>query len=1003
MKLLFEKRLVWSLCLSELLLSFFVSARAEEPVNFALQIAPIFEQHCVKCHGADNKKGDVSLATIEDLEENGFVIAGDPEGSYLLELVTASSDGAPPKMPKQSEPLSEDEIKMLRRWVAAGAEWPEEVVIKNKSKADESWWSLQPLAVADREKTIDDFLRFKLVEHGLDFNPQADRPTLIRRATYDLLGVPPTPEEVEDFVKDTDPHAYEKLIDQLLASPHYGERWGRHWLDVVRFGESAGYEVNAIIDNLWPFRDYIIQSINEDKPFNQLIREHIAGDLLGKDDPDVAVGSAFLVAGPYDSVDNQDPVQQAQIRANTIDEMIRATGEAFLGMTLGCARCHDHKFDPVTQQDYYGLYATFAGVRHDSVQLATSEVRAERAKKMEPLQERRRTLLKMQSVLRKEILQRAEKQRAKYELQWVRPAVDPTGTEEHFDPVVAKYVRLVCESQNVTIQEAAGFSIDEFEVWSVDQRTEHGGNAKVQRPQAGLAQNVALAANGGRATGDARKIEDFPEAYGPHLAIDGKRDARFIAAGTDLTIELARPTLIDRVVFSNVKPQEASKQIKFVFVAEYCIEVSVDGQTWREVANGRDRKPIDREGYVEQRLLQMESTAQEQGEQARLKEELGVVDREIAELPELPLVWIGRRVAADAEGPFHVFLGGNPQRKGAQVLPASLAVFGNGDEKSASRGPAGKGAPYRLSSDADEGERRTALANWLVGSASPLTLRVLANRLWHYHFGTGIVDTPSDFGYMGGNPVHPELLDFLAAELQKNGWCIKEMHRQIMTSEAYRQSSVFRTDAAQVDGDARFLWRFPPRRLSAEEIRDTMLQVSGKLDRVVFRQSGEREVGSSPGESCGASRDGGPGFRMYHYMRDNVSTYVPLDKHGPETYRRAVYHQNARAAVVDLMTDFDQPDCAFAVPKRVATTSPLQALTLLNHSFTLDMATALAKRLGKDAGDDLGGQLARLFQLCYGRVPTDREVGICREFVDAQGLVMLCRVLLNTNEMIYVR
>ena len=242
--------------------------------------------------------------------------------------------------------------------------------------------------------TIDELIRAKLAEKELTLNPPADRRTLIRRATYDLIGLPPTPQEVKAFVNDPDPKAYEKLIDRLLASPHYGERWGRHWLDVVRFGESIGYERNVIVNDIWPFRDYVIRSINEDKPFDQFIREHVAGDVFGKDDPDVAVGSAFLVAGPYDDVGNQDPVQAAQIRANTLDEIISATGEAFLGMTLGCARCHDHKFDPITQEDYYGLYATFSGVRHGSVPLATPEQHRREPQKLKPLNEEKAELEK---------------------------------------------------------------------------------------------------------------------------------------------------------------------------------------------------------------------------------------------------------------------------------------------------------------------------------------------------------------------------------------------------------------------------------------------------------------------------------------------------------------------------------------------------------------------------------------------------------------------------------
>lgn len=953
---------------------------AAEPLDFGTQIAPIFAQHCVRCHSPGNRKGEISLATFDDLKSNEYVIAGDPDSSYLIDLVT-SHDGAPPAMPKETKPLSDAEVDLLRQWVGQGAKWPGGVVIKEKAKADASWWAYQPLKA--NGTTIDEFIRAKLAEKELTLNPPADRRTLIRRATYDLIGLPPTPEEVEAFAGDPDPKAYEKLINRLLASPHYGERWGRHWLDVVRFGESIGYERNVIINNIWPFRDYVIRSINEDKPFDQFIREHVAGDVFGKDDPGVAVGSAFLVAGPYDDVGNQDPVQAAQIRANTLDEIIRATSEAFLGITLGCARCHDHKFDPVTQEDYYGLYATFSGIRHGSVPLATPERHQARATTLKPLNERRAECEKSLAEHDATILKRAREKLAEYETAWTREPVDRTGTEDRFEPVTAKFVRLVCEAQDDNPNSATGFGIDEFEVWSSDD------NSK----------NVALASNGGRATGKARTIEDFPGAYGPQHAIDGKTGARFLARGTDLTIELAEPTRIDRVVFSSARNETTPEHRKFTFVAEYRIEVSVDGEQWQMVAGSRDRKPIPRPAMVNHRLLQLETTAEDRAEQQRLSRELAAVNREIAQVPALPSVWIGRRVDTDAKGPFHVFLGGSPQKKGDAVVPASLRVFGSGFHQKSSGDTSEPAAGivansttsqagslrhafhYELAADVPEAERRLAFANWLVHADNPLTPRVLANRLWHYHFGTGIVDTPSDFGYMGGRPTHPQLLDFLALKLKENGWRIKAMHRLIMLSDTYRQSSAYREQAASLDGDSRLLWRFPPRRLSAEEVRDTMLMVANQLD----------------------TKRGGPGFRLYHFMQDNVCTYVPLDKHGRETYRRAVYHQNARASVVDLMTEFDQPDCTFSAPKRAETTTPLQALTMLNHNFTLDMAAGLAERLKQEAGDDVAAQVTRAYRLCYSRLATDKEVRACQQLVDRHGLNALCRVLLNTSEMIYVQ
>lgn len=925
----------------------------DSDVDFDSQIAPILSHRCVSCHSPGINKGGLSLATINDALDAGYIVPGQPDDSHLVDLIS-SVDGEPPEMPGDGDPLSDEQVQLIRGWIAAGARWPEQTVVREASKADASWWSLQPLAKSNMT-SIDLFIDAKLASVGLSRNPPADRATLIRRATYDLTGLPPTPEEIRLFVADPDPGAYAKLIDRLLQSPAYGQRWGRHWLDVVRFGESNGFERNQIIDQLWPFRDFVIDSINQDKPFDQFIREHLAGDAMP--DSGASVGSAFLVAGPYDDVGNQDAAQAAQIRANTLDEMIRATGQAFLGMTIGCARCHDHKFDPITQEDYYGLYATFAGVRHGAVPLATDRERQQRAAAQSPIRSRRNQAEKRLTKLKQDILDRANNRLAHHQESWTRPAVDRRRTEDRFKPTMAKFVRLVCQSQDARPQATSGFTIDEFEVWSSPD------------DDAPTPINVALASAGAIASGAARRIQDFPGAYGPHLVNDGKLDARFLAASDRLTIELPDPIRIDRVVFSSARAEQKPDHQKFVFVAEYTIEVSLDGKDWRAVSSSRDRRPIDDPRFRDLRLTGLETLPEEAETIESLQREIRRLDRELAAIKPLPLVWIGRRVESDAKGPFHTFVGGSPQRLGSPVYPHSLTALRS------------VAPEYSLDADAGESDRRLALANWITDDRNPVTPRVLANRVWHYHFGTGLVDTPNDFGYMGGRPTHPELLDFLASELIRHRWRLKPLHRSIMLSQTYCQSSEHRDQAARIDHDARWLWRFPPRRLSAEEIRDTMLSVAGVL----------------------TTSHGGPGFRLYQFMQDNVCTYVPLDQHGPETYRRSVYHQNARASVVDLMTEFDQPDCTFSTAKRDETTTPLQALTMMNHSFTIDMATSLADRLGREVGGDDAAKVKRLVWLAYGRDARAEEIETLTAWANQYGWPELCRVLLNTSELIHVR
>lgn len=927
---------------------FFFSVSFAQGVDFEKEVKPFLEKKCLGCHNPNIAKGDVILAAAEHVfaKDSELIVPGNALKSDLYLVATPEEPGDTPEMPEEGEALTEAEAELLKQWIDEGAVWPDGLVLHEASKSDKSWWAYQPLSESPLN-SIDGFIETRLSEERLAMNPPADRRVLIRRATYDLIGIPPTPKEVEAFVKDSDPAAYAKLIDRLLASPHYGERWGRHWLDVVRFGESKGFERNVILDNAWPFRDYVIDSINDDKPFDQFIREHVAGDVFGKGKPEVEIGSAFLVGGPYDDVGNKDVAAAAQIRANTLDEIISATGEAFLGMTIGCARCHDHKFDPISHRDYYSLYATFSGVRHASRPLASAEELESRDKLVKPLNAATTALEAELKKAKGQLIKRVREKLPEHEKLWIRPKVSRTLTEEIFASVRTKFIRLVSESLDTNPNVAGGFRIDEFEVFS-------SGEKPV---------NVALAANGAKASGAARLIEDFPGAYGPQLAIDGKLGARFVSTSTTLTIELANPTDINHVVFSSARDEDTFEHNKFTFVSDYRIEVSDEGEKWREVAHGRDRKPVS-VAHENVRLKKAEATKEEFEVIGKVTAKLAAANQKLAAIPALPSVWLGTRNATDAKGPFHIFLGGSPQKKGEVVVAASLSTLSE------------VSPPYELTSETAEAVRRESLADWIVNEKNPLSARVLANRIWHYHFGTGIVDTPNDFGYMGGRPTHPELLDFLALRLKAHGWRLKPMHREVMLSKAYQQSSAWNDKAGKVDGDSRLLWRFSPRRLSAEEIRDTILAVSGKLNLEM----------------------GGPGFRLYKFMQDNVCTYEPLDEHGPETYRRAVYHQNARASVVDLMTEFDQADCSFSTPKRSETTTPLQALTMLNHQFTMDMAKALAAEIDLSGGNSVKSA----FEMAYQRAPAEDELKQSEKAIREHGLEAFCRALLNSSELIYL-
>jgi hypothetical protein len=918
-------------------------AAAQEPVDFARDLAPLIERRCLPCHQPAIRKGDLSLSTPADLLANDLLSPGKPQKSALLRALSPGAGGKRPKMPKDADPLDAAQLDLFRRWISEGARWPEQLVLRERSKADKSWWSLRPLSPADAptpeglpeawaKNPVDRFVFARLAEKGLRPSGPAGRRELLRRVTYDLTGLPPTPAEMDAFIADPSPEAYEKVVDRLLASFSYGEQWGRHWLDVVRFGESTGFERNIILDNAWPFRDYVIRSFNEDKPFDRLVLEHLAGDVIGGLDPAVEVGTGFLVAGPYDNVGNSDVIQQARIRADTLDDVIRATGEAFLGVTVGCARCHNHKFDPILQLDYYRLYATFADVRHGNRTVAGPEARREQAKKEAGLQDRLKALAAERGAIETAALARAEPKAAAIEAGWTRPPADRFLTEETFEPVEALHLRLVALRCDDAPEERAGWSIDEFEAWTADLEP----------------RNAARSA----------------KAEGAAKAIDGLMGTRWTAPGPLLSLAFDKPTTLRRIVFSNDRLRDASRKAER-FLGEYLIEISTDGKSWRPVADSRDRKPANA-ALRRSRLIDAELSPEERARLLSQDQERERLLKERAAIPPLPSWWVGDFKKPD--GPVHVFVGGDPQKKGEPAEPENPSFLSDVVR------------PYKVDPNAAAGERRLALARWIVARDNPLTPRVLANRIWHYHFGTGLVDTPGDFGYMGGRPTHPELLDWLARRLIDGGWRFKSMNRLIVTSQAYRQSAAAREDAARIDGDSRLRWRYPPRRLSGEELRDTMLALSGKL----------------------APPRGGPGFRLYRYVQDNVATYVPLDRHGPETYRRAVYHQNARASRVDVLTDFDCPDSAFSAPRRSLTTTPMQALTLLNHSFTADMSGFLAERLVREGGPEAGAQVDRAFALAYGRPPSPDERAQSAAFIGKQGLKAFARVILNTNELIYL-
>ncbi len=739
-----------------------------------------------------------------------------------------------------------------------------------------------------------------------------------------MLGVVPSPEEVTSFVADQRPDSFERLVDKVLADARYGERWARHWLDVVRFAESDGFETNHQRPNAWRFRDYVIDAFNSDTPYDQFVREQLAGDALGAD-----VATGFLVAGQADIVGSPDPVLTAQQRADQLDDMVATTGTAFLGMTVGCARCHSHKFDPISQRDYYALTAVFAGVRHGERDLPMS---AAQAAKLAQLDERIATLGQQLApfVVHKPTASPADAK--------LRPAVNFARNEEHFAPVVAKFVRMT-----IFATSNAEPCIDELEVWAGDK-------------------NVGLASNGTTATASSTLPGyDIHKLAHVHDGLVGNNHSWISNAkgGGWVQLELAQPTRIDRVVWG----RDRHDTIRDRLPVQYRIEAAMLANKWQVIASSGDRAPFaaapKAQAAPSYRFDAVRSSVAEQG-RAWLAE-WRAMRQQRTSLAHPPKAYAG---TFTQPGPAHLLRRGDPMQLGEQVAAGTLTLF----------------QPAEWADDTPEQQRRLKLAHWITDKFHPLTARVLVNRIWQHQFGTGIVSTPSDFGKNGAAPSHPQLLDWLASEFVAHGWSIKAMQRLILTSRTWRQASTPQRAALRIDSGNRLLWRFPPRRLAAEAIRDCMLAVSGELNHQV----------------------GGPSFSLHNVGSEYVRHYQPKVEFGPDESRRMIYAMKVRTEPDLVFTAFDCPDGSLTIAQRGLSTTPLQSLNLWNSKFILQQADAMAKRLTREAGDDRAATIDRAWLLVFQRAPTGDEVNEAIGLLQTEDLSALCRALLNSNEFLFI-
>ena len=823
--------------------------------------------------------------------------------------------------------------RTLLKWLGIASLWSLALGAAEAPPADPHWAFLPVVRPAipstkisaSAANPVDTFIQARLSESGLTPSVEADRATLIRRLYLVMLGVPPTPEELSAFVADVQPRAWERLLDRVLEDPRYGERWGRHWLDVIRFAESNGFETNRERLSAWRFRDYVIEAFNTDKPYDQFIREQIAGDALGMD-----VATGFLVGGPVDIVKSPDITLTTQQRADEIDDMLGTTGTSFMGLTLGCARCHTHKFDPITHTEYYSMAAIFSGVQHGE---RTLPLPPERAQAVARIEGRIQDLQKRLEVFIPRATPASPTAPADR-----RPAVVARQNEDRFTVTDARRVRF-------TILATTGGEpcIDELEVWSGDH-------------------NVALASAGTKATASG-SLAGYEIHKLEHLN-DGRpgntRSWISSEAGKGwVQLEFPKSERIGRVVWG----RDREGNFKDRLITQYRIEVATEPGVWKIVATSDDRVPFAGESTQPSGpVYRFEGLAESEASQGRRwLAELELARKEREALSKAPSIYSG---TFSQPGATHRLHRGDPLLKRETVSPGTLALF----------------KPLVLSTNAPERERRLALADWIARPDNPLTARVIVNRVWQHQFGVGLVNTPNDFGRNGSKPTHPELLDWLASDLIEHGWSLKHLQRRILSSATWQQSGLPRKEALAVDAGSRLLWRFPPRRIEAEGIRDSILAVSGNLDRA----------------------RGGPSFYLHVVDRENVYHYHPKEAFGPADTRRMVYAFKVRMEQDGIFGAFDCPDGSLVMPKRSVSTTPLQALNLFNSRFILDQSQTFAERLRHEAGEQPESQVRAAWQLAFNRTPQRAEAEEAMAFVRSEGLPAFCRGVLNANEFLFI-
>lgn len=799
--------------------------------DFAKDVQPVLARRCVMCHGTAQQLAGVRLDNGADALKGGYsgpvIVPGKAVDSKLLERITSTKSGF--RMPPVGEPLNEREVATLREWINEGANWPEGLRIGAGGARKSTHWAFQPLRLTPPPAVkneawvrngIDRFVLARLEEKGIAPAAEAAKETLLRRVSLDLTGLPPTPEALAAFVSDPQPDAYEKAVDRLLASPQYGERWARQWLDLARYADSDGYEKDLTRPYAWRWRNYVIESFNSDKPFNQFTIEQLAGDLLPNPTLEQKVATGFH---RNTLINREAGVSREEDRFETLVNRVNTTSTTWMGLTYGCAQCHDHKYDPISQKEYYAAMAYFA-------KSLDTEIDAPMPGELGPWLESR--------------------------------------------PVYEKKKQEILSSAPV---------MEWFARWQEKMR------AAVRNP------------------------------------------------GVDLEWDFSVTSF--RVMFDHAE--------KVLLLPE-------------EQRSPRDRWRLLRY-FIENPSNTLRGEKENGDKLKAIRDQIRKLEEETPKLTRAAVV-----MPDPVAPPQRIAVRGDWRVKGVEVQPSPLAVL----------------PPLPRSNEPE----RLQFARWLVSAENPLTPRVIVNRYWQEFFGRGIVKTSEDFGTQGERPTHPELLDWLAREFQQGGWSVKKLHRLIVTSAAYRQSSKVRPELTDVDPDNTLLARQARLRLSAETIRDEALAVSGLLNPRIGGPS------VKPPQPKGVSE----------LVYANSAKWV--ESAGAEKYRRGLYIHFQRTAPYPMLTNFDAPDMSVACSRRRISNTALQALNLLNDPVFFEAAQALAYRLETEGPPTLDGKLAYAFQLALGRLPSAREATRLKKFLDeqppAQAWLGVSRVLLNLDEFI---